>query len=130
MMVYMDILADAINIIKVHETAGLDSCTVSDTKLVKAVIDIMARSGYIAKFQEFKEDKRHKLRITLAKRINDMGIIKPRFAVRLDEFQKYETRYIPSKDFGILILTTPEGIMTNVEAKQKHIGGRLLAYVY
>ena len=129
-MVIMDILADAINIIKVHENAGLDSCTVSNTKLVKAVIGIMASSGYIKKVEEFKEEKRQKLRITLAKRINDVGIIKPRFAVRLDEFQKYEIRYIPSRDFGILILSTPEGIMTNVEAKQKHLGGRLLAYVY
>ncbi len=129
-MVIMDILADAINIIKVHENAGLDSCVISNTKLVKAVIGIMARSGYIAKFEEFKEERRQKLRITLAKRINDVGIIKPRFAVKLDEFQKYEIRYIPSRDFGILILSTPEGIMTNVEAKQRHLGGRLLAYVY
>lgn len=129
-MVIMDILADAINTIKVNENVGLDSCVVNNTKLVKAVVDIMKKSGYVTKFDEFREDKRNKLRITLAKKINDVGIIKPRFAVRLDEFQKYETRYIPSKDFGILILSTPEGIMTNTEAKEKHIGGRLLAYVY
>ncbi|MGD0511047.1 MAG: 30S ribosomal protein S8, partial [Candidatus Micrarchaeaceae archaeon] len=40
------------------------------------------------------------------------------------------SRYIPSKDFGILILTTPKGIMTNKEARENKIGGRLLAYVY
>jgi len=29
-----------------------------------------------------------------------------------------------------MIMTTPEGIMTHKEAKEKGIGGRLLAYIY
>jgi small subunit ribosomal protein S8 len=29
-----------------------------------------------------------------------------------------------------MIVTTPEGIMTHREAKEKGIGGRLLVYVY
>ena len=47
-----------------------------------------------------------------------------------DEFEKFEKRYLPAKNFGILIVTTPEGIMTHNEAKERGIGGRLLAYMY
>ena len=42
----------------------------------------------------------------------------------------YLERYLPAKNFGILIVTTPEGIMTHREAKERGIGGRLLAYMY
>lgn len=126
----MDILADVINTIKVNENIGMDSCIVRSTKLVKSVIEIMKRNGYISAYEEFKQGKTPKLMITLAKKINDVGVIKPRFAVGLEDFQKYETRYIPSKDFGILIVSTPKGMMTNAEAKEQHTGGRLLAYVY
>jgi small subunit ribosomal protein S8 len=126
----MDLLADAINTIKVNETMGNDSCTVSSTRLIRAVVEVMKRSGYILGYEEYKEGRWTRIRVALAKKINDMGVIKPRFAVNLDDFQKYETRFIPSRDFGILILSTSNGIMTNKEAKEQHVGGRLLAYVY
>ena len=56
--------------------------------------------------------------------------MKPRYAIQKDTIQKYETRYIPSKDFGILVLSTPQGLMTNREAREKMTGGRLVLYVY
>jgi len=31
---------------------------------------------------------------------------------------------------GILIVSTPEGVMSHIEAKKRGIGGKLLAYVY
>ena len=37
---------------------------------------------------------------------------------------------LPAENFGILILTTNEGVMSQYEARKKGIGGKLLAYVY
>ena len=129
-MLMTDVLADVINKIKVYESKGKYECDVPSTKLVKAVLETMKKSSYVNNYEEYKAGKFPQLRITMSKRINDIGVIKPRHAVSLDDFQKYEARYIPSKDFGILIVSTPEGIMTNREAKEKHVGGRLIAYVY
>ena len=70
------------------------------------------------------------LRNELKGNINKCGVIKPRHAVKKDEFEKFEKRYLPAKNFGILIVTTPKGIMTHYEAKELGIGGRLLAYMY
>ena len=47
-----------------------------------------------------------------------------------DYFEKFEKRYLPSKELGFLIVSTSKGLMTNIEAKQKKLGGRLIAYVY
>ena len=46
------------------------------------------------------------------------------------DFDKWESRYLPARDFGLLILTTNQGIMDHSEAKKERVGGRLLAYVF
>ena len=127
---HMDVLADALNKIKLYENLGKYECVVPSTKLIKSVLEVMKSHKYIEGFKEEKEGKFATIKVGLAKRINYLGVIKPRYAVGVDEYQRYEARYIPSKDFGILIVTTPQGIMTNREAKEKKIGGRLIAYVY
>jgi small subunit ribosomal protein S8 len=125
-----DILADALNKIKVYENTGRESCTVAATRLVKNVMSTLMAAGYVTSFEEFTDGKFKKLRVTLSNKINDIGVVKPRHAVGFGEYQKYETKYIPSKDFGMLIISTSEGIMSNSKAKERRIGGRLIAYVY
>ncbi len=130
-MVFMpDLLADSLNKIKNSESLGRQECTVSATKLMRNVALALKKNSYINDFEEVQEGKFKELRIKLSNRINDIGVVKPRHAVKFDEYQKYETRYIPSRDFGLLIVSTPQGVMSNKEAKEKHTGGRLLAYVY
>jgi small subunit ribosomal protein S8 len=126
----MDRLADAINVIKTHEFMGRAQCTVNSTKLLKSVLEVMKRASYIKGYEEFKEGKAMKIRIALSNKINKISVIKPRYAVKKDMIQKYESRYIPSRDFGILVLSTPYGMLTNREAKEKKTGGRLVLYVY
>jgi small subunit ribosomal protein S8 len=48
----------------------------------------------------------------------------------LDEFEKYEKRFLPAKSFGLLILTTPKGVMDHNKAKELRVGGKLLAFVF
>lgn len=126
----MDRFADAVNKIKTNERIGRMECRLYSTKLLKNVLDVMKREGYINDFEEYQEKRIKMVKVMLSNKINSIGVIKPRYSIQNDTIQKYESRYIPSKDFGILLLTTPQGIMTNREARDKNIGGRLLAYVY
>ena len=126
----MDRFADAINKIKTNERLGRMECKLYSTKLLKTVLEVMKKESYIKDYEEYSDKRIKMLKVTLSNKINSIGVVKPRYSVQNDTIQKYETRYIPSKDFGILILTTPKGIMTNREAREKNTGGRLLAYVY
>ena len=126
----VDRFSNSINTIKTHEIVGKEECILDSTKLIKAVLDAMIRESYIESYEEFSERHAKKLRVKLSKRINDIGVIKPRFSISKDMLQKYESRYVPSRDFGVLIISTPQGIMTSREIKDKNTGGRLLAYVY
>lgn len=121
-----DLLSDALSIIKNAEAVGKRECVVPCSKLVKAILGAMEKAGYIG---QFKESKRT-IRIQLAGRINAMGVIRPRFPVSLEEFEKFEKRYLPSRDVGLIVVSTSQGVMSHKEAIEKGIGGRLLMYVY
>lgn len=104
--------------------------TIYNSKLIKKVLDILQKYNYIAGYEEIEDSKGNLLRIYLNGNINKIGAIKPRFAVKHNEYEKFEKRYLPAKNFGILIVSTTKGLMTHEEAKSKHIGGRLIAYCY
>jgi small subunit ribosomal protein S8 len=44
--------------------------------------------------------------------------------------EKYEKRFLPSRDMGTLIVSTPNGVLSHEDAKDQNVGGRILAYVY
>ncbi len=126
-----DLINDAIVNIKNHERIGKSQCIVRPTsKLLIDILKIFQKEGYIGEF-ELMEDKRGgQIKVKLVKKINDCGVIKPRFSVKHNEFPKWEKRYLPARDFGTLVVTTPKGVMSHKEAKKNGIGGRLLAYIY
>ncbi len=126
----VDRLADSINTIKTNELVGRRECTIMSTKLIRAVLDAMKRENYINGYEEFTDRHAKMLKVSLSNRINDIGVVKPRFAISRDDIQRFESRYVPSRDFGVLIISTSEGVFTSREVKAKNIGGRLIAYVY
>ncbi len=130
MMTYNDTLADALNIIKTHERVGKMRCRVRASKLVREVLKKLQENGYVDEFEFVDDGKSGFYDVKLSGRINECKAIKPRFPVKADEIIDWERKYLPSVNYGILILTTPKGVMTNREAREQKIGGRLLAYVY
>ncbi len=126
----MDLLAEALNIVRVHKNAGKDECRVPASKLVGQVLKIMQREGYVSEFEQVQEGPAAYFVIKGIGPINDCGIIKPRAPVRIAEIGGAEEQYLPSKDFGVLIITTPSGIVTNKEIRGLKSGGRLVAYIY
>ena len=97
---------------------------------LKKVLEILQDSLYVGSFEEITDKKGGVLKLNLIGHINQVGTIKPRFAVGKADFEKYEKRYLPAKDFGIIIVSTSQGMMTHIEAKKKGIGGKLIAYCY
>lgn len=100
------------------------------SKMIKIILGIMNDHQYIGSFEETADDKGGWLTVNLLGNLNKCGVIKPRFAAKNTEYEKWEKRYLPAKDFGLLIVSTPQGIMTHLQAKEKKLGGRLVAYCY
>ncbi len=125
-----DLLSDAMSAIKNAERVGKKECIIPASNLIRDVLKVMQKYGYIGEFEYIDDGRGGKFRVELKGVINDANSIRPRYPVGIDEFEKWEKRYLPARGFGILILTTDKGVMSHEEAKKKKIGGRLIAFVY
>ncbi len=126
-----DPLADALATIKNAERVGKRECMVKPaSKLIGRVLKVMQDYGYIEAFEWIDDGKGGIFKVKLKGNINNCNVIKPRHAIKKGEFEKWEARYLPAENFGLLILTTNKGVISQHEAKKEGIGGRLLAYVY
>ncbi len=100
------------------------------SKVTRQVLEIMNKQGYIGAYEVIEDNKGGMFKVNLLGAVNKCGVIKPRYSVQKTNYEKFEKRYLPAKDFGIIIVSTNQGIMTHIEAKEKGLGGRLLAYIY
>ena len=126
-----DPMANALSRIVNCEKKGMKTCFLKPvSKVMKKILEIMKDHQYIGSFKEREDGRGGYIEVQLLGHINKCGVIKPRFAVKKEAFEKFEKRYLLAKDFGILLVSTPKGIMSHQEAKEKDMGGRLLSYCY
>ena len=127
----MDTLTNGLITIKNNEMRNKRECIISPaSKLLGRVLRIMQLNGYIGEFEFIDDGRSGKFKVQLLGRINKCGAIKPRFAVRVGGFENWEKKFLPSREIGLLVVSTSRGIFSHREAKEKEIGGRLLAFVY
>lgn len=100
------------------------------SKIIKKILVIMNEDSYLGTFEEVKDGRGNFLKVNLLGNLNKCGVIKPNFSTKKGEFEKWEKRYLPAKELGVIIISTPLGIMTHHQAKEKGQGGKLLAYFY
>ena len=126
-----DPLANVLSSIQNNEKIGKKECLVRPgSKIVKKVLTIMKNENYIGDFKTIVESRGEVIKINLLGVINKCNVIKPRYNIKKKDFEKFEKRYLPAKDFGIIIVSTSKGMITHKEAKEKKIGGKLIAYCY
>ncbi len=130
----LDPLANAMATIWNCEMRGKKEAIIMPaSKLIAAVLRVMQREGYIGEVEFIDDGRWGKLKVQLLGRINRCGVIKPRFPVsyrELTRMPEHIRRFLPSRDIGILIISTSKGVMTHRDAIRERIGGVLLAYVY
>jgi small subunit ribosomal protein S8 len=103
------------------------------SKLIAMVLRTMQKYGYVGEFEYIDDGRWGKIKVQLLGRVNKAGVIKPRFSVTYNELRSmpyWLRRYLPSRDIGILVISTSKGVLSHREALDMKIGGVLLAYVY
>ena len=126
-----DALSNVMSKILHYELTGKRQLSVyPSSKVIKKVLDIMNNNNYLGQYNSITTTRGEMLNLNLLGKINKCGVIKPRFNVKKNEFEKFEKRFLPAKNFGIILVSTNKGLMTHTEAKKKKLGGKLLAYCY
>ncbi len=133
-MVMLDTLANALATIQNAEMRGKPEAIITPaSKLIAAVLRVLQKEGYIGEFEYIDDGRWGKFRVQLLGRINKTGVVKPRIPVSYRDLTRLPEslrKYLASRDIGILIISTSQGVMSHREALEKHIGGVVIAYVY
>jgi small subunit ribosomal protein S8 len=126
-----DPLANALSGILNYDKIGKKQYMVHPaSRVIKKVLTILNEQGYIGSAEEVTDSRGGVIRVNLLGNINKCGVIKPRFSITMNEYEKFEKRFLPAKGVGVLIISTIKGLLTHEEAKEKNLGGRLVAYCY
>jgi len=109
-----------------------ETVDIPSSKVKAGILRVLEREGYINGFKEIVKDDRDFLRVTL-RYYEGKPVIKS-----LDRVSK-PSRRVYSKlkkitnvfnGFGISILSTSKGIMSDAEAKENNVGGEILCKVF
>ncbi|MFB6470102.1 MAG: 30S ribosomal protein S8 [Vulcanisaeta sp. AZ3] len=130
-MVMLDVLSNALIVLRNAEARGHREVIIwPSSKLVGNVLRVMQRYGYVGEVEFIEDGRGGKFKVQLLGKINNISAIKPRYSVKVSELMKWEEKYLPARNIGILILSTSRGVLSHLEARQMNVGGVLLAYVY
>ncbi|HXW66304.1 MAG TPA: 30S ribosomal protein S8 [Thermoplasmata archaeon] len=126
-----DLLNDALVALGHADQDGKPRVELAPTStLIAEVLRIFREHQYIEEFTFVPTGRGGKYDVKLSRRINACGVIKPRLSVPYQNLERYEARFLPAQDFGLLVLSTNRGVVSHRQARELKIGGRLLAYVY
>lgn len=126
----IDPLSDAMSVIKNAEKVRKKECIIKPvSKLIKEILIIMQKKGYVGEFEYIKNNQGGYFKVKLLGRVNDCRAVRPRLYVKGDEYEKFEKRFLPAANFGVLVVSTSQGIKAHEDVKDK-VGGSLLAYFY
>ncbi|MFZ0699222.1 MAG: 30S ribosomal protein S8 [Thermoplasmata archaeon] len=126
-----DLLNDALVTLRHADQHGKGEVALAPAShLIGEVLRILREHHYVEEFTFVPTGRGGKYDVKLSRRINSCGVIKPRISVPHRELERYESRFLPAQDFGLLVLSTNRGVITHQQARELKLGGRLIAYVY
>jgi len=126
-----DPIVDALTKVRNAEAASKKECTINPaSKFLGEILRVAKENEYIEEYKAKNDKGIITYKVTLNGKMNICRAVKPRYAVKRSGYEKYEKRYLPARDVGLLVVSTPQGVMTHTQAKAKGLGGRIVAFMY
>ena len=128
-----DPVADMLTRIRNANSAKHDTVDVPASNLKKAIAQILLDEGYIKSFELVDNGNQGVIRITLkylAKKAPVLSGLKRVSKPGLRIYAGAEELPRVLKGLGIAIVSTSKGVMTDKKARELHIGGEVLAFVW
>ena len=128
-----DPIADMLTRIRNAGSARHETVDIPNSKMKKAIAEILLEEGYIKSFQLIDDGTQGVIRVTLKylpgkekaiqglRRVSKPGL---RVYAGADELPRV------LKGLGIAIISTSKGVMTDKKARELNVGGEVLAFVW
>ncbi len=135
-----DPIADMLTRIRNANRMKHENVLIPASKFKRKILDVLKKEGFISKIETIKQTKDSKLagsnlKVTLKysqtrekervikglKRISKPGL---RVYAKVDEIPRV------FNGLGIALISTPNGILTDRDARKQNVGGEIIAYVW
>jgi small subunit ribosomal protein S15Ae len=124
-MVRISVLGDALKTMYNAEKRGKRQVLIRPaSKVVIKFLQLMQKHGYINEFEFVDDHRAGKIVVELNGRLNKCGVISPRYDISHTQMEDWVARLLPSRLFGVIVLTTSAGIMDHETARAKGVGGK------
>jgi len=122
-----DIVSDALNQIMNAKRVERNEVVLRKySKVLLNLFEMMKRAGHL----DYIVDTESKtVRVTII-RLNECRAVKPRYYTGVEGIDNYLRRFLPSRKFGELIISTNNGLLNHHEALKENVGGSIIAYFY
>jgi small subunit ribosomal protein S8 len=132
-MVMTDPIADMLTRIRNANMVRHEKLEIPASKLKREIAEILKREGFVRDVEFVEDNKQGILRIFLKYGANNERVI-----TGLKKISKPGLRVYAKADevprvlngLGIAIVSTSNGVITDKEARQKQVGGEVIAYVW
>jgi len=129
-----DPIADMLTRIRNGAKAKRRAVDIPASKLKREIARILKERNYIKRVEEFEDGKQGVIRVFLRYNKDDNSVISGIDRLSRPGLRKYvnstEAPYTGRRKHGVTIISTSSGVMTNIEAGRRKIGGELVCRVW
>lgn len=128
-----DPIADMLTRIRNALVTRKETVEIPSSNMKKAIADIMLSEGYVKDVKTVDDGYNGKLVVTLKYTENNQSVISGLKRVSKPGLRTYRGAAEMPKvlgGFGIAIVSTNKGIMTDKQAKAANVGGEVLCYIW
>lgn len=128
-----DSIADLLTRIRNASSAKHETVDIPASNMKKAIMQILVDEGYVKSFTVIEDGKQDMIRATLKYGEGKTPVITGLRRVSKPGLRIYSSvEDMPKvlKGLGIAIVSTSKGVMTDKKAREAHIGGEVLAFVW
>ncbi|OGS18908.1 MAG: 30S ribosomal protein S8 [Elusimicrobia bacterium RIFOXYA2_FULL_40_6] len=128
-----DLIADMIAMINNAQVKYLEKIDAPSSKIKEEICKILKEEGYISSFKKIENYKQGLLRIYFEYGQNKertITEIKRKSKPGLRVYRKWNDIPRIYRGLGISIVSTSKGLMTDRDARKKHLGGEIICTVW
>jgi small subunit ribosomal protein S8 len=128
-----DPIADLLTRIRNAVQAGHSSLVVPRSQIKLAIVRILKEEGFVEGYLEVADDKQGQIKVFPRYDQSNRATLRG-----IQRVSKPSRRFYVSKNdiprvrngLGVAILTTPQGVLTDRQAREAGVGGEVLCYVW
>ncbi len=133
-MIVTDPIADYLTRIRNAQMAGHRMVVIPGSKMKRKITEILYDQGYILKYKFEEDSKSGNIYIALKyDPMTNQPVIKKMTRISKPGLRQYfPVDKLPKviNGYGIAIVSTSKGVMTDKDARKNNVGGEVLCYVY